>query len=86
MRIKMAEYGASKPYENCFMRATERIYSGEPFSFMELQDYVLGDGNVILRIMPGFTLGEYISELEEDKIISFNPILEKFVLNRESKN
>lgn len=30
MRIKMAEYGASKPYENCFMRATERIYSGEP--------------------------------------------------------
>lgn len=53
---------------------------------MELQDYVLGDGNVILRIMPGFTLREYISELEEDKIISFNPILEKFVLNRESKN
>jgi hypothetical protein len=59
----------------------EMIYSGKPFTFDELQQRII-NRNGILRIALGYTVGRYICDLEEDKIIYFNPKIEKFELSK----
>jgi DNA-directed RNA polymerase delta subunit len=47
------------------------------FTYSEIQQEVLECGG-ILRIGINFTLGEYITELEEDNLIKFNPVTTKY--------
>jgi len=55
----------------------EKIKNNESFSFDELQNTIIEKGG-ILRISPGYSVGEYIMELEDDGIIEFDPDSKKF--------
>lgn len=47
------------------------------FTYSEIQQEIIECGG-ILRIGVGFTLGEYLTELEEDNLIKFNSVTSKF--------
>ncbi|MFW6247100.1 MAG: hypothetical protein ACOC22_02915 [bacterium] len=55
----------------------EKIKNNKSFSFDELQDEIIERGG-ILRISPGYSVGEYVIGLEEDGIIEFDPDSKKF--------
>ena len=54
-----------------------KLREKQDFSFEELQKDILAQGGV-LRIAPGFTVGEYVAELEEDGFIEFDPVKGQF--------
>lgn len=55
----------------------DKIAKGESFSYDEIQDEILKNKG-ILRINSGYTVGEYLTDLEEREIIEFDPISKRF--------
>jgi hypothetical protein len=66
----------------CKKRADKMIGSGIPFSFDEIQNFILQDKKAILRISTGYSIGDYIIELENDGIINFDNSTKKYCLNK----
>ena len=58
-----------------------KLREKQDFSFEELQNDILNKGGV-LRIAPGFTVGEYVTELEEDGFIEFDPAKGQFHIKK----
>jgi hypothetical protein len=68
-------------YLDSLIAARSIIFSGLPFSWNDLTKHFL-ENNLIPRIQLGFTLGDYITELTEDGIISYNSMSGKYEMNK----
>jgi hypothetical protein len=66
-----------KEFKKALEVVEQKIRENKDFSFDELQNDIINKGGV-LRVSPGHTVGEYISELEEEGILSFNKKTKRF--------
>lgn len=62
----------SKEHDIALKTVNDKIKHHESFSWDSLQEEIIKNGG-ILRISVGYTVGEYITELEDDGILAFNP-------------
>ena len=56
----------------------DEVVKGGSFSYDEIQNKILSNKG-IFRINPGYTVGEYLTDLEERGIIAFNHYTKKFI-------
>jgi hypothetical protein len=68
-----------KEYQIALNIVKSKLSNKQSFSVADLQKEVIEAGG-ILRIAMGFSIGDYIAELEEDGYIEYNPDSGKYTV------